>query len=64
LFPDLYVGSSDSIRFLASCFRGWPKKNAVPGEFVQTAIVYRGKKVTVYRNGELFTKYMMHANPY
>ena len=42
----------------------WPKETAAPGEFVQIAIVYKGKDVTVYRNGKLYTKYIMPSAPY
>ena len=42
----------------------WPKEIAAPDEFVQIAIVYKGKEVTVYRNGELYTRYIMPGEPY
>ena len=35
----------------------YPEETAGPGEFVQIAIVYQGKKVTVYRNGQQYTSY-------
>ena len=42
----------------------WPKETASPDEFVQMAIVYEGKEITVYRNGKLYAKYRMPGDPY
>jgi len=42
----------------------WPKETAAPGEFVQIAIVYKGKQVTVYRKGKLYARYIMPGKPY
>ena len=42
----------------------WPKETAGPDEFVQIAIVYRGREVTVYRNrGGLRGVHDEGANP-
>ena len=35
----------------------WPKETAGPDEFVQIAIVYQGRHITMYRNGKLYAKY-------
>ncbi|UCD49160.1 MAG: GH32 C-terminal domain-containing protein [Phycisphaerales bacterium] len=42
----------------------WPKETARPDEFVQLAIVYRGKKIIVYRNGKVYAQYRMPGDPY
>jgi len=42
----------------------WPKETASPDEFVQMAIVYEGKEITVYRNGKLCARYRMPGDPY
>ncbi len=42
----------------------WPKETAAADQLVQMAIVYQGKQVTVYRNGELYAKYAMPGEPY
>ena len=42
----------------------WPKETAAPGEFVQIAIVYQGRAVTIYRNGLLYATYTMAGDPY
>jgi len=42
----------------------WPRETAAPGDFVQMAIVYEGKQITVYRNGALYAQYTMQSDPY
>jgi beta-fructofuranosidase len=42
----------------------WPKETASADQFVQVAIVYEGKKITLYRNGELYAEYLMQDQPY
>ncbi|NQT38694.1 MAG: LamG domain-containing protein, partial [Planctomycetes bacterium] len=42
----------------------WPEETASPDEFVQMAIVYQGQNITVYRNGELYTKYTTDGQPF
>ena len=42
----------------------WPKETSGPNEFVQMAIVYRGKTITVYRNGTSYVEYRMPGDPY
>ena len=37
----------------------WPAETAAAGQFVQLAIVYRGREVAVYRNGEPYAQYTM-----
>ncbi|OXU15517.1 GH32 C-terminal domain-containing protein [Sedimentisphaera salicampi] len=44
--------------------QGWEKETADPNEFVQIAIVYEGKEVTVYRNSEQYASYTMSGEPY
>jgi beta-fructofuranosidase len=41
----------------------WQEEPAASNEFVQVAIVYRGKQVTLYRNGELYAQYTMSNSP-
>jgi beta-fructofuranosidase len=43
---------------------GWPRESASPEQFVQMAIVYQGKQVTVLRNGQVYTQYRMPGEPY
>jgi len=42
----------------------WPKETCRPHEFVQIAIVYRGKEITLYRNGKLYARYRMPGEPH
>ncbi len=42
----------------------WPKETATPNQFVQMAIVYKAKQITVYRNGKLYAQYSMKGEPY
>jgi len=42
----------------------WPKETATADQFVQMAIVYQGREVTLYRNGALYAKYTMGGQPY
>lgn len=42
----------------------WPRETASPDTFVQMAIVYEGKQITVYRNGKRYARYEMGGDPY
>lgn len=42
----------------------WPRETAGPGEFVQMAVVYLGRKITVLRNGEPYAEYTTTGEPY
>ena len=41
----------------------WPAETAAADQFVQMAIVYRGREVAVYRNGEPYAQYTMAQEP-
>jgi beta-fructofuranosidase len=41
----------------------WPAETAAPGQFVQIAIVYRGREVFLYRNGEPYAHDTMAPGP-
>jgi beta-fructofuranosidase len=41
----------------------WPAENAAADEFVEMAIVYRGREIAVFRNGEPYAKYTMAQSP-
>ncbi len=41
----------------------WPAETARPDEFVQMAIVYRGREIAVYRNGKEYARYAMAESP-
>lgn len=41
----------------------WPAETAAPDALVQVAIVYRGREVTLYRDGAPYASYTMAADP-
>ena len=41
----------------------WPGETASADQFVQLAIVYRGREVSMYRNGQPYAKYTMAQDP-
>ena len=42
----------------------WPKETTGPDQLVQMAIVYEGRQITMYRNGELYAEYTTSGQPY
>ncbi len=42
----------------------WPKETAGPNDFVQMAIVYKDRHITMYRDGELYAEYTTSGSPY
>ena len=63
LEPKVWMPGSDGHVRTETNQADWPKETASPDEFVHLAIVYRGGEVAVYRNGELYAKYTMGAQP-
>jgi sucrose-6-phosphate hydrolase SacC (GH32 family) len=51
--------------FLRTCQEqaAWPEEAAEPGRFVQIAIAYRGREVTILRNGETYAQYTTTSDP-
>lgn len=41
----------------------WPAETASPDEFVQMAIVYHGREISVFRNGQPYVRYTMAEAP-
>jgi beta-fructofuranosidase len=41
----------------------WPAESASANEFVQLAIVYRGREIAMYRNGKPYAHYSMTQDP-
>ena len=41
----------------------YPTETAEPGTLVQMALVYKGKQITLYRNGKLYARYDMASDP-
>jgi beta-fructofuranosidase len=41
----------------------WPMESATPDHFVQVAVVYHGRDVSLYRNGQPYAHYTMTQDP-
>jgi len=64
LEPSVWMPGSNNYSRTHRSQADWPKETASPDEFVQMAIVYRGKEISVYRNGLLYANYTMASEPY
>jgi len=62
--PAVWMPGSSHYRRTEKNQAHWPKETASPDDLVQVAIVYRGRGVTVYRNGEPYAEYTMGGEPY
>jgi hypothetical protein len=51
------MAGSDFFRRTRREQAGWPAETAKPDTLVQVAVVYRGRQVTLYRNGQLYASY-------
>jgi hypothetical protein len=56
------MAGSDNYRRTERDQRDWPQETAAETNFIQLAIAYTGKQVTLYRNGEIYAQYSM-SNP-
>ncbi len=63
LAPTKWMAGSDFYRRSESDQAGSFTETAGPKSFVQLAIVYAGKHVVVYRNGQSYSRYTMAGNP-
>jgi beta-fructofuranosidase len=62
VLPGRWMAGSDAYRRTQREQQGWPAEESVGTNFVQLAICYHGRQVTLYRNGQRYAQYMM-ANP-
>lgn len=62
LTPHKWMAGSDTFNRTQRNQGDWPVETAGPETFVQMAIVYRGREVTVFRNAQLYCRYTM-SNP-
>jgi beta-fructofuranosidase len=58
-----WMPGSDNYRRTQREQSSWPVETAGPNEFVQIAVVYRAKEVTLYRNGKETARYTMENPP-
>lgn len=54
-----WMAGSDSFRRTHRDQAAWPAETSQPGTFVQMAIVYQDRQVTLYRQGQLYARYTM-----
>lgn len=64
LAPRKWMPGSDTFSRTSRDQRDWPEETAGPETFVQVAIVYRGREVTVYRDGRDYARYSMPDPPW
>ena len=55
--PRRWMAGSENFRRTASAQQAWPEESAAPDELVQLASIYRGKTVTLTRNGAPYATY-------
>lgn len=58
-----FAGSEHFSRSDSGVAASSPPEQAGPDVLLQIALVYRGKKVTIYRNGALYSEYEMKTEP-
>jgi hypothetical protein len=61
--PHRWMAGSDSFRRTCADQSSWPQETADEHTLVQIAIVYRGQRVTLYRNGAMYADYSMPGTP-
>src|SRR5688572_4976544 len=63
LTPRKWMAGSDTFRRTQREQANWPEETTDAGTFVQMAIVYRGREVTLLRNGGEYARYTMANEP-
>jgi hypothetical protein len=61
--PRRWMAGSDFFRRTFLHQDAWPQETADARTLVQIAVVYRGRQVTLYRNGALYAQYAMQGDP-
>ncbi len=61
--PGRWMAGSEFFRRTHREQAAWPAETAGPETAVQVAIVYRGREVTIYRNGQRCAAYSMGSDP-
>lgn len=63
LAPRVWMAGSNMFRRTHRAQTDWPEETVAADQFVQVAIVYRGREVVIYRNGQLYARYTMGNEP-
>ncbi len=61
--PGRWMAGSDSHLRSQRQQETWPAESSADGSFIQIAIAYRGRAVSIVRNGALYAHYTMENNP-
>ncbi|MBM3323434.1 MFS transporter, partial [candidate division WOR-3 bacterium] len=64
LQPQVWMPGSNGYSRTEKTQADWPRETAGPDELVHLAIVYQGRQITVYRNGEVYAAYASPGEPY
>lgn len=64
LAPRVWMPGSNGYSRTEKAQADWPKETATPDQFVQIAIVYRGRQITMYRNGQPYASYTTRGEPH
>ena len=62
IMPRKWMPGSDTYSRTSKEQQTWADETVAPGTFVQMAIVYRGRELSVYRNGQPYARYTS-SNP-
>ncbi|MCC7337116.1 MAG: GH32 C-terminal domain-containing protein [Pirellulaceae bacterium] len=63
LTPAKWMAGSDAFTRTQRDQSDWPAETAEGATYIQLAIVYQGKQISVFRNGRLYSQHVMAALP-
>lgn len=63
LAPRRWMPGSNGFARTPKDQQSWPQETAGPNEFVQLALTYKGKDITLYRNGQVYARAAMPGSP-
>ncbi|MCR4414680.1 MAG: hypothetical protein NUV77_19875 [Thermoguttaceae bacterium] len=55
--PRRWMAGSDYFRRTPADQSAYPEETATPGQLIQIAVVYRGRHISIFRNGQLYADY-------
>src|SRR5262245_21789814 len=63
LEPGRRMAGSEFFRRMHRDQKAWPAESAGPGALVQIAVTYRGREVSLSRDGQAYARYTMETDP-